>query len=566
VTEPALTNRERWALALLAVSGCVFLPFALDRFVFPKLAVLALGALLAMTAPARGRLPRAVVAVCCLGGALLLAAALAGATPDAQLLGRAPRYEGLLVLSLYMTVLAAGARLSTGRAPGASAWWLRWLAVAALAIAVEAVLEAAGLRPLASDVARPGSLLGNASDEGAWGVLALGPLAAVAVRAGGRWRIAGALAAATIVVCSGSRGALLGVGVAAAVMIVLTRRPGQRAALLAGAAVIAVGVLALPATRERALSESPLAADTAHGRELAWGETLRMIAARPLLGVGPSGFEDALPAYHDQEYERDVGPQNPLESPHNIVLQAAANGGVMLALLAVALAALVAQAGLAARRRQATGGEEALVVGMLAGLCGYAATLMFFFTTPGSTPLALFMAGALLARPSAPPPPEEERHAPGARSARLGQLAGRALQAALALLAAVFAAAAVAEIPLREAITAAASDRFGTANADFRLARDLRPWDGSVAATAEHAYATLTRDGIAAAASAGAPWAAEAVSDYPNDSQALADGAVIEATRGRRGKAEAWVTRALARDPENPELRDEAAIIQTGRR
>ena len=45
------------------------------------------------------------------------------------------------------------------------AWFLDWLAVTALLVGAEAVLETAGLRPLVSDVTRPGSLLGNASDE-----------------------------------------------------------------------------------------------------------------------------------------------------------------------------------------------------------------------------------------------------------------------------------------------------------------------------------------------------------------------------------------------------------------
>ncbi|MGH2872826.1 MAG: hypothetical protein ACRDL5_10260, partial [Solirubrobacteraceae bacterium] len=69
--------RERWALALLAIGGAVFLPGALNRFVFPKLAVAAIGVALAATVPARGRLPRAAVAILAAGSAVLIAAALA---------------------------------------------------------------------------------------------------------------------------------------------------------------------------------------------------------------------------------------------------------------------------------------------------------------------------------------------------------------------------------------------------------------------------------------------------------------------------------------------------------
>jgi O-Antigen ligase len=568
-----LTQRERWALALLALSGCVFLPFALNRFVFPKLAVVAAGALLGTMAPARGRLPRVAITICAAGCALLLAAALTGATPAAQLLGRPPRYEGVPVLLVYLTVLAVGARiLSADRAPGASAWWLRWLSVAALAIAVEAVLESVGLRPLASNVARPGSLFGNASDEGAWGVLALGPLTAVALRVGGRLRIAGALAGALIVVCSGSRGALLGAVTATLILVALTPRPGLRVLLMGGLAVIAIGVFALPETRARVTGESPLATQTARGRQLLWGETLRLVSNKPLLGVGPGGYLDAIPAYHDKAYERQVGPRNPPESPHNVVLQAADAGGIALAGLAIALAVLIGRAGLTTRRGQATGGEEALVIGMLAGLAGYGVTLLFFFTTPGSTPLAALMAGALLSEPlterrsvkSSVSPPDSRGRAAAARGLTV-RLAGPALriwQVVLALLVVILAAAAAAEIPQRSAITAVASDHFPAANKDFRLAHDLRPWDGNVDAVAAHAYATLVRDGIASAAPAGMPWSTQELSAYPDWVQALADGAAIDAGLGRLRSAKALLSRALARDPENPELHAESSLIQ----
>ena len=39
--------------------------------------------------------------------------------------------------------------------------------------------------------------------------------------------------------------------------------------------------------------------------------------------------------------------------------------------------------------RQPGGGESAAVGGMLAGLVGYGVALLFFFTGPGATPLAV---------------------------------------------------------------------------------------------------------------------------------------------------------------------------------
>ena len=86
-------------------------------------------------------------------------------------------------------------------------------------MALLTLAETLGLRPLESDVSRPGALLGNASDQGAWGVLALGPLLAAALRAPSRTAIGGSVAAATVVVLSGSRGALLGALLLMAVLL-----------------------------------------------------------------------------------------------------------------------------------------------------------------------------------------------------------------------------------------------------------------------------------------------------------------------------------------------------------
>jgi O-antigen ligase len=559
-----MATRERWALALLATGTAVFLPLALNRFVFPKFAVVAAGVLLATTVPARGRLPRSAVAILSVGALVLLAAALAGSTPVAQLLGRPPRYEGIFVLPVYVGAGVAGARLlGPGRARGSTAWFLRWLSIAALAIGVEAALEATGLRPLASSVARPGSLLGNASDEGAWAVLALGPLTAVALRVGGRLYIAGALAAAVTLVCSGSRGALLGAIAVAVILVVLAPHRALRIAIACGMAAIAVGVFALPATRARVTGTSPLAEQTARGRELLWGETLRLIDAHPLLGVGPSGYLDAIPVYHDRRYELEVGPANPPDGPHNWILQAAADGGVLLALLALALAGLTLQRGLRAAREQITGGEAAVVGGMLAGLVGYGVALLFHLTSPGTTPLAAVLGGALLADPR-PVGVASRQRAPimidaASRAVRRPTL--RAAQLALAALVIVLAAAALAEIPLRSAIDAVASGDFATANADFRTAHALRPWDGEIAATAAHAYATLVVDGISSAAAAGTPWAAKELAAYPNSIQALADSATLDLARHRPAIAARLLSTALKRDPANPELHTQAGEV-----
>jgi len=541
--------RERWALLLLAVGTAAFLPEALNRFVFPKLAVLALGVALAMTVPARGRLSRAATTILALGSLVLLASAAAGAAPLAQLLGRPPRYEGLLVLPVYIGAGVAAARLlGPGRARGSTAWFLDCLAIAALAIAIEAVLETAGLRPLQSDVARPGSLLGNASDEGAWAVLALGPLASVALRAREPIYIAGAVGAAVTLVCSASRGALAGALAAAVVLGLLLPRARLRLVLAAALAVLAAAVFLVPATRSRVTGTSRYAGHTTTGRVLLWEETLDLLGSHPVLGVGPSGYVDAIPAYHDRRYEVQVGPATPPDSPHNWILQAGAAGGLPLVLLALALAALTIRRGLESVGRQPTGGEAAAVAGILAGLAGYGVALLFFFTSPGTAPLAAILGGVLLSAPVA----GVTRHGRAAR------IVASSVFAALAL---VLAGAAFAELPLRSAIEAAASGRLATADRDFRLARLLRPWDSGIDAAAGHAFAALARDRVPGAAASGVPWEARALAATPDSIEVLADAAEIDLATSRVREAARLLAVALRYDPSNPDLHTQAARV-----
>jgi O-antigen ligase len=534
--------RERWAILLLTISGAAFLPGALDRFVFPKLAVAAAGVLLAVIGPARGSLSRPAVWGLLAAGLILVAAAVSGAAPLAQILGRPPRYEGAVGLSVYLGALVSGARLlGPGRARGSTVWLLDGLAIAALAIGLEAMLEAAGLRPLVSNVSRPGSLLGNASDQGAWAVLALGPLTAVAVRLRGTLHRAGAIGAAVALATSGSRGALVGAAVLGVVLVALA--PTRRAilAIVVGGVIVAVGALALPTTRSRVLTATHLSQQTVTGRRLLWGETLKLVGDNPFLGVGPSGYVDAIPAYHDRQYETETGPGNPPDSPHDWLLQAAAAGGPMLLLIALFLSVLVVVRGSRTLAAQRTAGEGAAIGGLLAGLAGYGVALLFSFTSPGTTPLAALFAGALLA---SPPRPDVAAYA--RRRASVG--------AAYVVLVAGLVAAAVAELPLRSALLQAAAGNLGAADRDFNLARDLRPWDAGIAQAATHAYAVLAEEHVARAGSFGLQWAGRELAAYPDSVQALQDSATLQAAAGRRAEAARLLRRARRLEPDNARL------------
>ena len=573
-------TRERVALAALGLGTAAILPGALNRFVFPKLAVVLAGVIIAYWCVPRGRLPRLAVSLLSTAGLLLGAAALSGSAPVAQLLGRPPRYEGLIALAVYAGALGAGARLLGPLRPaGAVPWMLDCLAAAALVIAAEAVLETAGIGALVSDVARPGSLLGNASDEGAWALLVLGPLGCAALCERRPLPCAGALGAALTLVCSGSRGALLGACALAVVMLVLVPR-SVRPLALACAALIVAGALALPATRARVFDQSPHSVQSLTGHRLLASETLALIAGQPLTGVGPSGFVDAIPAEHDRRWQQQIGPAAPPDSPENWLLQAASSGGLGLLALALALVALTFARGRRTVDATRGGPDRAALAGMLAGLSGYTVALLAHFTSPGTTPLAAVYAGAMLATVPGPlwragamlaGAPGSVALAAGARrrrrtttpvdaaAARRPVRLGATLAASVLLVTLI--AAAVAELPLRAALVHASRGELAGAQRDFTLAQRLRPWDASIAADATHAYAVLVQDGFPAATRPGLRWAARERAAWPDSVQGLSDMATLERAAGAYTAARRDIARAAALDPSDPTLRTDAPAV-----
>jgi O-antigen ligase len=339
----------------------------------------------------------------------------------------------------------------------------------------------------------------------------------------------------------------VGAAALALVLAALTPARGPRIAIAIGTVVLALGVLALPATRSHVLTTTQLAQQTAKGRTLLWSETLDLVRDDPVLGVGPSGWVDAIPAYHDRHYEREVGPANPPDSPHDWLLQAAAAGGLGLALIAVILVVLVLCRGAAAVRAQPPDGERAALAGLLAGLAGYTVALLFYFTGPGTTPLAALFAGALVAAPAPAPA--------SVWTARVYARLRLLPVAAYVALTVVLAAGAAAELPLRSALLQAAAGNLAAADSDFHTARDLRPWDAGVAQIATHAYAVLAQEQYAGAARFGVPWAVRELAAYPDSIQALQDGATLDAAAGRTAAAARLLSRARRLEPDNPELR-----------
>ena len=149
------------AVSLTAASVAAITPFGMGRFVFPKLLVLSLAIAAGACAPRRGILPRSIVALLALGGVVLMYSALLGDAPLAQLLGRWPRYEGVVVLTLYIGSAWLGARLLKGDAD-AQRMLFAALSVVAMAIGAYSVLEAFGVQPMGvADHVRTGRIDGQ---------------------------------------------------------------------------------------------------------------------------------------------------------------------------------------------------------------------------------------------------------------------------------------------------------------------------------------------------------------------------------------------------------------------
>jgi Flp pilus assembly protein TadD len=557
-------------LILLCLAPVAVIPGGENRFVFAKLAVYSAAVGVAALARARGRLPRAVTWLLVAGFAVTALSAALGADPFTAIVGAAPRYEGLPVLALYAGAGWAGARLLGPGTPPESITTAEWaLSITAVAVAVIAALETAGLHPLSSDVARPGSLLGNASDEGALGVLIAGTLGSMALSRTGRAAVVATIgvgAASLTVALSASRAALVGF-VVAAVILGLASPTGRRVAVVGAVIAVSVVTLVAPGTRARVTGSSPLATATVHGRLLLWQETLALIGHHPLIGIGPGNFLDAITAEHDLRWQQEVGPANPPDSAHNWILQVASVGGLPLLAIVGAICFLTGRAGWrllkkndpTVKTKDPPAARASFVTGAFAGLVGYGVALLFGFSTPGTTPLAAALGGAVLAE--APLAAASEGALEGVRAVvRLMVGAGAAVLLVLSIM------AAFAEIQIRDALTLAASGDLAAAQSHFHTAQSLRAWDPAVAATAGHAFVVIAQsdqgDQQRLATNLAASWVSKARARIPDSEQVALDEASVRELRGHYRAAAGLLRGVLARDPLDPAVLLRLGVVQ----
>ncbi|MBT3194339.1 MAG: O-antigen ligase family protein [Verrucomicrobia bacterium] len=164
-----------------------------------------------------------------------------------------------------------------------------------------------------------------------------------------------------------SRSAWLGGLVGVSLVVLPLRWSWSRiAGVVVGGLVLAV-ILLPPEAKQVLLNRTGTAQPYDSGRLYSWHTAGSMIAAHPLLGVGPGMFHHRYAAYADKS---EVYKQNPLHhmDAHNTFLDLAAEGGlpVCLAFVALMVAALIHLVG-AADLWQARGPTISLGIPLLAG-------------------------------------------------------------------------------------------------------------------------------------------------------------------------------------------------------
>ncbi|WP_104083567.1 O-antigen ligase family protein [Cryobacterium sp. Y11] len=612
---PARLRAATVALWLLVASSIFFLPDAFVRWFLPKDALAACAVVLASLAVARGRLPRWFVAAASAALAIALVSVLISAAPGVQLMGRWPRYEGLVTLPVYLGAVWAGARLLGPAAPADTVRTLvRAIAAAAIVLGLVSLLEAFGARPIATDLARPGSLTGNATDQGVLGALFCAMLILPVLRAFARprsaavaervWLSAALLLATATVIVSASRAGLLGAATVLGILLILeiVRSTGPQRLRLVGLAALAGvvlvgGALAVPFTRSRLLGTSPLSTQSLEGRFTFWRDAAAVLVEHPL-GVGVSGFLNAN--------ARNSTSESVLDSPHNWVLQVLLAGGIPLLVVVVGLLAIATALGVrswrhlvvpaatgrvAAASLQADAARRDILAGALAALVGFGVALFTHFTAPSTTIVAALLLGVLVAHA----PEGGFRHRLRSRSHRVAATTGRTIF--LGVWSIWLMVLVSAEFPLAAGVANAARGEIAAAERAFDAAYAIRPWDADLAGIAAQSFAAAADARVPGAAALAVDWAersraalgdtvsterALAVGQFangdapgaattlaalvelaPNDAAIAVQNAIVLYTNGDSVGANREVLRALKLDPRNDTAVQLQEILRT---
>jgi O-antigen ligase len=374
------------AVALAALPFVSF-PWGVDAGESARAAVLALVCALALVAvqPDLRLGPRGKAAAIALSitATIYLVAALAS-HPASSLWGVHGRFQGLVSAAIMICAGIAAYQLLAHESRTLS----RAMAVASASEGVFIVYQR-----LSGHV--PSGTMVNPAMSGGWLAVAVVVVTAAAFVERGRirWMMLGAAALGVLGLgLLGSRGAWLGVLAGIAVVFFGLGRSKGRSLVWGLAIVLLVGVLAGGATVLSKVKASDVTQGSAATRLLIWRGTVHMIADHPVIGVGPGRFLYTFPAYQPARQAAIEGPDVRIDQAHSVYLQTAAEAGIPVGLLGLALAALaLAAAAACVRARSATG----LVT--LAGLTAFLVQGVFGISTLPTDGLAWALGGMAFA-------------------------------------------------------------------------------------------------------------------------------------------------------------------------
>lgn len=568
-----MTRASIWSLWL---SPIAVLPGLHDRWGWPKLLVALAAALIAMGLPAAGRFPRwfsvSVLAVC----AVLTTTALFGKEPLAQLLGRAPRYEGAIVLVVLIAVGAAGARLL---GPDATVIHrrhaVRAAATASVLLAGVAVLESTGLRPIESDLIRPGSLTGNATDQGILGAIFVAVLGSALVGENGRnarldvWAAVGTAAGLVSVATSNSRAAVLGLGVVAIGLVLRFLRSSlnrRRDTMIAACVVLAasVTVIAVPLTRDRLFGVSGFAQQTIADRLFMWDDAWQLFLSDPWSGAGMNGFADAVTPFFGDEWFGRAQVGAILDSPHNVALQAAVTGGVPGVLVAFTTVFGALWLGISHARRASGERRDLLIGGLFAIVAAGLALLTHVSSATTLIPLAALV-GVVVAVAPADRVASTHQASRSTKTARTVPAPARRVADSAAMIGCgawlvLLIVCTVADAALFSAQRALMRGDLSASLVAFDRAQSLRPWDPDVSLVAVSALGAAVQNGLAGAVDPAEDWAERALDALPSSSRANYLAGMVAVERVDESAAVERLGRAAELSPADPRIQHEFGV------
>jgi len=337
----------------------------------------------------------------------MTAATLASTRPWFSLFGSGWRQFGLtatLALLLSSLFIAAHFCLHPERVSS----FLRITGIAAIVASSYGIAQYFDFDPfqpasiyhaLAGDavIVRPPGTFGHADYFGWWLAIAFFCGIAITGTKKSSWRAAGISCTALTGVAallSGTRSALVAILVGALALAILSRhliRPKHIIVLGGAFALLAAFYLSPAGTRLRARAAWSGEDRTGGARPLLWRDSLRMAAARPVIGYGPETFEAAFGAWQSADLAR-LYPDFHHESPHNAGLDALTSQGIPGLLLTIAWIALAFRAATAAVRKRLPSG-----VPLAAGLAASVTAAMFNALSLVPTLLTLLILGAMIA-------------------------------------------------------------------------------------------------------------------------------------------------------------------------